>query len=145
MVTTGEQPAEDRIRANVAQIAEAVNTTDLEKYGRSVTDDFVDMNRNLRGEVTSTVGRQARLDVLKAAFEHGPHTIKALMDPVEIAVDGDRGFARVDGTLTLTPKKQGSAGGFSLTLDIYLFFRNVEGRGWQCERSMGIEKSRADV
>ena len=139
-----EISAEDAIRANIAAIADAVNTMDLDRYGSQVTDDFVNMNRSLDGELTSTVGRQARLDILKTLFEISPFAVKATMVPLDVHAVGDRGFAQVDGTLRLTPKRDGEASGYTLKLDLYLFFCNVEGRGWLSERSMGIEKSRAD-
>ena len=48
------------IEANIAGIAHAVNSKNLDIYGRLVTDDFLNMNRDLDGTVTSTVGRQSR-------------------------------------------------------------------------------------
>jgi ketosteroid isomerase-like protein len=38
-----EQSAEDGIRANIAQIVEAINDKDLIKYGSLVTPDLVNM------------------------------------------------------------------------------------------------------
>lgn len=136
--------AEAGITANVAQIAEAVNTKNLELYGSCVTADFVNMNKNLHGEITSTVTRQERLDALKMLFESSPFTATASMQPSEIYSDGDRGFARVHGTLKMTAKETTELSSFTLTLDLYLSFLKIEGRGWQSERSMGLETSRTD-
>jgi hypothetical protein len=145
MTNTDEQlSAEDGIAANIAQIAEAVNTMNLDKYGSSVTADFVNMNKNLLGQITSTVSRQARLDALKMLFESSPYTATASMKPSEIYFDGDRGFARVDGSLKMTAKEKTDLSSYTLTLDLYLSFHKVEGHGWQSERSMGIETSRTD-
>ena len=138
------ESGEDGIRTNIAQIAEAVNAMDLDRYGSLVTADFVNMNQDLQGRLSSTVGRQARLDVLRTFFEHSPYRTTVTMLPSEVHVHGARGFARVDGTAKLTPKEPGELSGYGLKLDIYLFFHNVEGCGWQSERSMGIEKARTD-
>lgn len=145
MTNPKEQPsAEDGITANIAQIAEAINTMNLDKYGSSVTADFVNMNKNLQGEITSTVSRQGRLDALKTLFESSLYTATASMRPSEIHLDGDRGFARVDGRLKMTAKENTELSSYTLTLDLYLSFHKVEGRGWLSERSLGIETSRTD-
>ena len=102
------------------------------------------MNKDLQGETTSTVSRQARLDALKMLFESSPYTATVLMKSSEIYFDEDRGFARVDGTLKMTAKEESELSSYTLTLDLYLSFLRVEGQGWQSERSMGIETSRTE-
>ena len=139
-----EQSAEEAVASNIAQIAAAVNSMDLHKYGSLVTADFVNMNQDLQGNVTSTVGRQARLDVLQAFFADSPFATRATMIPSDIFIDGNRAFAQVDGTLQLTPKTESAPRGFTLTLQLFLFFLKTEEGHWQSERSMGIELSRSD-
>ena len=133
-----EQSAEDGIRANLARIAEAINSKDLDKYGDNVTSDLVNMTASLQGEASSSVGSQARIDELRAFFETSPYTRHAAMDPLEILVDGDRAFALVKGTLSFTPKQGTELDEYTLTVDLHLFFRRVEEHGWQTERSMAI-------
>lgn len=133
------------VAANIAGIAAAVNGMDLEKYGSLVTDDFVNMNQDLDGKVTTTVGRQARLDVLERSFRHNPFNIHAEMIPREISIAGDRAFARIDGTLTLTPKENTDSAGFSLTVDLHLFYLKDHELGWRSERSMGYERARKEL
>ncbi len=139
-----EQSAKDEVEANIVGIAEAVNAMDLEKYGKLITADFVNMNEDLHGEMTSTTGRQARLDVLRTFFDKSPYATKATMKPSVIHIHGDRAFACVDGTLQLVPKDGTDLRGFTLTLDLYLFFLKEKEHGWLSERSMGIERTRTD-
>ncbi len=133
------------IAANIAGIANAVNDRNLAQYGSLVSEDFVNMNRDLEGKVTTTVGRQARLDVLAGSFEHSPYDIHAEMIPRDISLEGDRAFAQIDGTLTLTPKPATDLTGFRLTVDLYLFYLKDEALGWLSERSMGYERARAEL
>lgn len=135
---------EDAVAANIAGIAEAVNTMNLEKYGKLITEDFVNMNKDMEGVVTSTVGRRARLDVLREFFESNPYQIRATMTPREVVVDGNRAFARIDGILELSPKKGIDLQGFTLKLDLYLFYVRDGDMGWLSERSIGLEKTRTD-
>lgn len=142
-MTTAEDEA--AIRTSVQEIAAAVTTRDLPRYGRQVTTDFVEMNRDLEGRMTFSVGRQARLDVLHGAFESSPWIIEARMDAAEVAVGGDNGFARVDGTLVLTPRTPGGdLRAHSVSVDIYLFYCRDDDNGWLIERSMAVERSRSD-
>lgn len=139
-----QQLAEDDVRANIAQIAEAVNEKNLVKYGNLVTTDFVNMNKDLQGALTTTFSRQGRLDVLKIFFENSPFITNATMEATEVFVDSDRAFAHIDGILKLTPKEGSELSGFTLFIDLYLCFHKVKDLGWLSERSMGIEKSRLD-
>ena len=88
-VVADEPPSGDGIRANLARIAEAINTVNLDLYAENVTTDLVNMTVNLEGEVTTTVSRQARIDELTASFETSPFVRNAAMEPLEILVDGD--------------------------------------------------------
>jgi ketosteroid isomerase-like protein len=139
-----QQEAEDGVRANIAQIAEAINEQNLNKYGSLVTTDFVNMNKDLQGGLTTTFSRQERLDVLKVYFENNPFITNAKMEATEVFADGDRAFAHIDGILKLTPKKGSELSGFTLFIDLYLCFHKADELGWLSERSMGIEKSRSD-
>lgn len=142
-MTTAEDEA--AIRTSVTEIAAAVTTRDLPRYGRQVTDDFVEMNRDLEGRMTYSVGRQARLDVLQAAFDGSPWNIEAVMDAAEVAVGGNNAFARVDGTLVLTPRSSdGGLRAHSVSVDISLFYCRDDDHGWLIERSMAVERSRTD-
>ena len=133
---------EEAVKANIAGIAEAVNAMNLEKYGKLITEDFVNMNRDMEGVVTSTVGRRERLDVLSNFFESNPYRTNATMTPREVVVDGDRAFARIDGTLKLSPKEGVDLQGFTLTVDLYLFYIRDRELGWLSERSIGLEMAR---
>jgi hypothetical protein len=135
---------EQEIEANIAGIAEAVNTMNLDRYGKLITADFVNMNKDMEGVVTSTVGRSERLDVLRDFFESNPYRTNATMTPREIVVDGSRAFARIDGILKLSPKEGVDLQGFTLTLDLYLFYVRDEEMGWLSERSIGLEKTRTE-
>ncbi|MFT4713938.1 MAG: ketosteroid isomerase-like protein, partial [Candidatus Azotimanducaceae bacterium] len=90
-----QQEAEDGVRANIAQIAEAINEQNLNKYGSLVTTDFVNMNKDLQGGLTTTFSRQERLDVLKVYFENNPFITNAKMEATEVFADGDRAFAHI--------------------------------------------------
>ena len=140
-----DESAHQEIEENIAGIAQAVNTQDLEMYGRLVTEDFLNMNQSLDGEVTSTVGRQSRLDLLKEFFEQSPFEIQATMTASGIFVDGQKGFAKIDGMLEFKPKPESTLDGFTLYLDLYLFYTRDEQLGWLSERSMGIEKHRGPI
>ena len=143
-MTSDENPAksaEAGIRRNIDGIAEAINTQNLDLYGRLVTDDFVNMNTDVEGVVTSTVGRQARLDLLRAMFDRGPYGIEAKMNVTTVHADGNHAFAHVDGLLTLRAKAQGAAADAEVALDIYLTFVLRDGT-WLGERSLGVERSR---
>ena len=137
--------ADKQIEANIAGIAQAVNTKNLANYGQLVTEDFLNMNRDLDGEVTSTVGRQSRLDLLEKFFEHSPFEIRATMKASGIHVDGQKAFAQVDGVLEFRPKNEGSLDAFKLYLDLFLFYTLDEQLGWLSERSMGIETRRGPI
>ena len=132
------------IEANILGIATAVNDEDLAKYGSLVTEDFVNINKDVNGEVTSTVGRQARLDVLQSFFDHAPLKTQVSMTPLEIIVDGDHAFAHIDGILKLEPKED-SVRGFTLSVDLYLFYYKDDKLGWLSERSFGVETKRVDA
>lgn len=139
-----EQSAEDGIRANIAQIVEAINDKDLIKYGSLVTPDLVNMTKHgLEGELISTESRQARLDELKTSFEGALYTSAITMEASEIFAEGDRGFARIDGTVSLTPKQE-KMSEFSQAVDLYLFYRKDKEHGWLTERSMAIMRPRSD-
>lgn len=139
-----KESAELGIRENISQIANAVNTQDLEKYAKLVVEDFVNMNKDLQGNITTTFSRQERLDVLVVFFEKSPFTIKAAMVPTQVFADRDRAFAHVDGVLRMTPNAGSDLIGFTLFIDLYLTFHKVAGGVWLSERSLGVEKSRMD-
>ena len=139
-----EQSAEDGIRANIAQIVEAINDKDLDKYGSLVTPDLVNMTKHgLGGELISTVSRQERLDELRTSFRGTLYTSAITMQASEIFAEGDRGFARIDGTVKMTPK-QTELSGFTQTVDLYLFYHKDKEHGWLTERSMAIMRARSD-
>jgi hypothetical protein len=140
IVVAEEQSEEDEVMANLTRIYEAVNEKDLDKYRDNVTVDLVNMTRHENGDVTSTVGAQTRLDELETFYETSPYTRNALMVPVEILVDGDRAFALIDGTLKFIPKPKTAVRGYTLKVDLYLFFHKVKEYGWQTERSMAVVK-----
>jgi ketosteroid isomerase-like protein len=141
-----EQSAEDLIRANIAQTVEAINSQDLEKYARLATVDLVNMTKyGIDGDLISTVGRQVRLDQLEANFANNPYTTTATMTPIEILAQGERGFARIDGSLRMTPKQSGDLKAHTMKLDLYLFYLKHGEHGWQTERSMAIVRSRSDA
>ena len=140
-----DKSARKDIEVNIAGIAQAVNSQDLDLYGRLVTEDFLNMNRGLDGEVTSTVGRQSRLDLLEQFFAQSPFDIKATMKASGIYIDGPKAFAQIDGMLEFKPKQVGNLDGFTLYLDLYLFYTFDEQLGWLSERSMGIEKDRGPI
>jgi hypothetical protein len=114
-------------------------------YGRLVTEDFLNMNRSLDGEITSTVGRQSRLDILKEFFEQSPFDIQATMKASGIYIDGPKAFAQIDGMLEFKPKREANLDGFTPCLDLYLFYTLDDQFGWLSERSMGIEKHRSPI
>ena len=143
--STHHASVHQEIEANIAGIAQAVNTKNLELYGQLVTEDFLNMNRDLDGEVTSTVGRQSRLDLLTEFFQHSPFDIRATMEATEIHADRKSAFAKIDGVLQFTPKPEVTLEGFTLYLDLFLFYTLDENLGWLSERSMGIEKGRGPI
>ncbi len=148
MTTPAEhQSDEDGIKANIAGIVTAVNERDLEKYGSLVTADLVNMTQYApNSRPIATFSRQARLDELQKSFDENLYTSEASMEPTEILVAGNRGFASIDGTLrfTPTPAQRDKLRGSLATLELHLFYLKDQELGWLTERSMAIVRSRID-
>ncbi len=127
---------EEGIRANIRGIVQAINERDLEKYRVNTSADLVNMTASMDGVVTSTRGRQDRLDELQFFFGNSQYSREAGMTPVEIFFHGDKAFAIVDGTLKFSPKPGFDLEPYMLTVDLHLFF--VKNDKWQIDRSMAI-------